>query len=238
MWWKNFAKLSRNVPLTVYGFFLGFVLFRHWLGIVLCGVIMLCLSMGFTNGRSEERSMHRQTADVLEAMAGAVSSGLSVPRALDMACGQIREMYAGMGIDKVQAVEVLYEAKRKTDTSCHKSFVRLGRELGSMEILAFANGLEIMEARGGNVALLCIETCDRIRRRCDLHEQVETLRTDMDLSRKLLFAAVPIVLILLDFIAPDFMAPLNRGPGVLVSCVAFVSIVVAWIWAEKICQIK
>ncbi len=232
------SGISAEVAYTsIYGFILGWVLFKNWIGVMFTGGMLLILAVMFPDNSYSHRVVLRQTADILEAMSSGLSSGNNPIKALTTACSQVQDMYISMGVQQIQAVETLRLGIGIGDTSGHSAFLKLGEDIESVEIRTFANSLRILEAKGGNMARLCAATCDILRRQCDLQEEVEAMRTDMDLSRRILFAIIPGVLILLQIMAPDFLTPMYGGTGRLLAIAVLLTIMISWILGRKLCQI-
>ena len=233
------VRASREtIYMSIYGAIVGWCLYRQWVMTLICTGILFFLSIWMPDRTRGHRQELRQTADILEAMASSISSGSSLPRAIGTACSQVEKMYESMGEKEARIAKMLRLGKMLGDTSGNGAFENLGKELKSSEIQAFAKALGILEIKGGNVSKLCLDTCDGLRKKCDLLDEVETLRTDMDLSRRILFLTVPAVVVMLHILAPEFMAPLYVGVGRLLSAGVFVVIVASWILSRKICKIE
>lgn len=231
-------KISRTaVVMTIYGALLGLILFRHFLGVIVCSGVFLVLNIRERETARDNRMLMKQTADLLEAMAGMIAAGRGFTGALISACQEVEQMYLNMGISKTPILDVVRANCGHRDKGCSRTFAEIGSRTNSAEIRAFAGAVEIIENKGGNGVVLCSDTCDALRRKCELHEDIELMRTDLDLSRKILFVSVPLIVILLTGIAPDFLDCLYTGTGRLVSVVAYVSVVVAWVLARRICRI-
>lgn len=231
-------KISRTaVVMTIYGCLLGLILFRHFLGIVVCGGVFLVLNIRERETARENRLLMKQTADLLEAMAGMIAAGRGFTGALISACQDVEQMYLNMGVSDTPILDVVRTNWGHRDKGCSRTFAEIGSRTNSVEIRAFAGAVEIIENKGGNGAVLCSDTCDALRRKCELYEDIELMRTDLDLSRNILFASVPLIVILLTGIAPDFLDCLYTGTGRIVAVAVYMSVVVAWIWARKICRI-
>ncbi len=231
-------RISRSaVVMTLYGSVLGLILFRHILGVVTCGGVFFALNMGERKSAQENRLLLKQTADLLEAMAGMIAAGRGFTGALISACQDVEQMYLNMGVSQTPIPDMVRANWGQRDRVCSRTFAEIGSRTGSAEIRAFAGAVEIIENKGGNGAALCSDTCDALRRKWELYENIQLMRTELDLSRNILFASVPLVVILLTGIAPDFMNCLYTGTGRIVAAAVYVSVVAAWIWARKICRI-
>lgn len=224
--------------LAIYGGLLGWTLFKNVLMVMICSILMALLSIFMPDKSNGKRQSLRQVADLLESMAGSISSGHSLPKAIQISCSQTREMYASMGVRQVVVINVLETARLVGDTSGTSAFGKVGETLDNPEIKAFAKALHILEKKGGNIARLCLDTCDGLRSKCDLQEEIETIRTDMDLSRRVLLITVPLVVLFIGLMAPDFMASIYVGKGRLVAIAIFITICVSWAISRKICEIR
>ena len=205
---KGFRVTARHLAGAAYGAVLGFFAFRGVIGTAACAVLFAVIMQGGRSGEQRRRQIVRQSADLLESMSSMLSAGRSVFRSLTGACDELEDVYRCSGVTDMPVIEAVRSRRPMSDRDCSGVFSELGIAAGAPELTAFAGAMDIMRDKGGNTAELCADTCDALRRKCDLADEIVTLRTDVDLSRAILMIMVPVVLIVFNMVGPDFLSPL------------------------------
>ncbi len=227
---------ARHLLGGAYGALLGFYIFRGVAGTLACAVIFAAVMQSGRGREQRQRLITRQAADLLESMSSMLAAGRGIGRSLTGACDELSEVYRCSGVTDTPVIDMIRASGRGRDTGCAEVFAELGKSAALPELEAFAGALSIITDKGGNSAELCGDTCDALRRKSDLAEDIVTMRTDVDLSRAILMVMVPIVLIIFSMVGPDFLSPLYTGTGRIAACASVGLIAGGYLLAGAICK--
>jgi tight adherence protein B len=212
--------LHRTVMLTILGVVLGVVV-----GLILPSLVLKALAA------RRARKFEQQLPDVLTLVASSLSTGFSLPQALDAVAHDVAEPAAK------EFSRAMAETRIGSDLS--EALTRLSDRMDSRNMRWAAMAIEIQRTVGGNLAGTLRTTASTLREREALFRQVRALSAEGRLSAWIL-AALPIVIFFwLLWINFDYISSLWRSPlGIALVAVALILLTIGVFWMRKVVEVK
>ncbi len=184
----------------------------------------------FLGGR-RTRKAKAQLADALVMMKGSISAGFTIVQAIETAASEIE---APLG-EELEGVV----ARMKLGTSVDEALGELLSNIPCEDVELFVTSVTVLRRTGGNMGECFGKLIETIERRGRVESKVRSL-TAQGIAQALVLLALPwFMLIALQFLAPDFIAPLfETGPGnAALVLVVFLEALGA-LWLRKIVVIR
>jgi len=180
--------------------------------------------------RRRAEALERQLAEVAEAAALAVRSGLSVSQALDFAGGEVGEPMAGI-MGRLGGIQRL-------GSSFEEALEHMGDELGTEDARLFVLVVGIHARSGGNLAGALDEVTSTIRHRIAVRRELRALSAQGRISGTILgFLPIAFFLVLAGTSHRD-LGPVYRSPvGLGMVSGGLVMEGLAYLWIRRILRI-
>lgn len=223
-----------RLSVALAGVALAVVLLPWWL---LTGPItgLLCwLAAGAyvrTRARRRLKKFAEGLPDVLQLIAGSLSSGFSLPQAVDNAAKDGEQPLAGelsralaesrLGVELEDSLDRVAERMRSTDLTWTVMAVRIAREVG------------------GNLAEVLLSTAETMRERGRIQRQVRALSAEGRLSAYILLGLPVGITIFMVLFRRSYITPLITDPiGWVMTVYGFLSVTVgAWVMS-RMCKLE
>lgn len=208
----------------------GFVTSGPLLGALLAVVAAVGAHLVPAVLRSRRRSLFSdQLGDTLQQLAGTLRAGYGLLQSVDALGREAPEPTAG----EFRRLVVETRLGRDVSTSLHA----MARRIGTEDFEWVVQAIDIHREVGGDLAEVLDTVAGTIRERNQVMRQVKTLTAEGRLSAYILLA-LPVVLAgALRLINPGYFELLTFGPGLVLSGVAVVMLVLGALWFRKLCQL-
>ncbi len=245
---KNY-KVYRLTPvqtiasMAVVGAFaaVGVFIFYQNLYFALAGLLFGLLGPRIYRAQLIEKraaALNIQFKDFLYALNSAISAGKSLEDAIIAARKDMEMLY--MDDNAVIMIELDNMAAKLSANALGEELIDdLARRSGNEDIQSFANVLSNGRAKGVNMTELIQKTVMVLSEKLEVKQEIATNLAAMK-SEQTVMMIMPVALILmLQFMAPDYLAPLYESPiGYVVVTVAVALLAVAVFLSRKILNIK
>lgn len=238
------SRLERaDIPLRaaeVLFFYVVGVVVLGILGLLIQGIIgaLVLLIIGIIAGpsvlsfRERQRKMKftEQLPDMLQLLAGALRAGFSLMQAVDAVSQEVEDP---MG---KELRRVVTEARlgRDLEDALDDTAVRTGSEDFAWAVMA----IRIQREVGGNLAELLLTVAETMIQRTRLRREVRALTAEGRISAMVLGVLPPGLGAFLALSNPEFMSPLFHDFfGQVLLGLAVVSMIIGFIWMNKVIQI-
>ena len=204
---KPHEWLMLKLGVSLGGLVLGVLLLPWWLLTAPLLAALFWLSAGvYLKFRARRRAGKFAEAlpDVLQLVAGSLSSGFSFPQAIDNAASEGQEPMAGelsralaesrLGVQLEDALDHVADRMASTDLTWTVMAVRISREVG------------------GNLAEVLLRTAGTIRERGMIRRQVKALSAEGRLSAYILIGLPIAITIWMALVRPEYLKPLVTEP--------------------------
>ncbi|MGH3413407.1 MAG: VWA domain-containing protein [Marmoricola sp.] len=208
---------------------LGGLLVAVLLG-VLVGAVIPPMVLNFLAKR-RARKFEVQLPDVLVLVASSLSTGFSLPQALD---GIVRDAPEPSAKEFARAL-----AETRIGTELEVALERTATRMASTNLSWTTMAIRIQRNVGGNLAETLRTTAHTLRERESLRRQVRALSAEGRLSMWILLA-VPILMAgYLFFVNRPYLALLWQRPlGMVMLAVSAVMLAVGYFWMRKVVEVK
>lgn len=181
-------------------------------------------------------TLKKQFRDMLESLAASFSSGSNVQRAFESALVDLRMQYGPTDYIVLEMEEIINGIKQNIGVEIMlKSF---GERSGNEDIVSFADVFEICYRKGGNMNSVVHKTHTVISEKMAVNDEIETKLTSNKLQHNVMSIMPIAVVAMLRFTNDTFAANFATPTGVLVNTVAIGIFVGAYIFGNKIVDIK
>ena len=192
----------------------------------------------YRKNRLEKRRtvLKRQFRDMLESLAASFSSGSNVDGAFKSALKDLQMQYSGKDYIVREMQEIVDGRAQNIDLEVMlRSF---GDRSGNDDILSFVDIFTVCQRKGGNINLVVHRTHSAISDKMSVADEIETKLTSNKMQHNVM-SVMPIVIVaMLRFTNESFAANFATLTGVLVNTVAIGIFVGAYIYGNKIVEIK
>jgi tight adherence protein B len=154
------------------------------------------------------RAFEAQLPDALSLIASSLSAGHTFLRAIQMMCEESEPPLAE------EFARVVNETR--LGDSVTDALARMAQRLEIRDLDWVVQAIRIQQTVGGRLADLLHTLADFIRARDEVRREVKVLTAEGRMSAWILTALAPFMLLLVQIISPDYMAPMYRGWGLIV----------------------
>lgn len=192
----------------------------------------------YKKSRLEKRrdTLKRQFRDMLESLAASFSSGSNVQHAFETAFEDLKMQY-GEKDDIVREVEEIIDGM-KQNINVEVMLKDFGNRSGNEDVMNFADVFSVCYRKGGNMNTVIHRTHSVISDKMAVADEIETKLTSNKMQHTVM-SFMPIALVaMLRFTNESFAANFATLTGVIVNTVAIGIFVGAYIYGNKIVDIK
>ena len=209
-----------DAPLALLGALLG----------ILVGIIVPPLVLRFLAGR-RARKFERQLPDVLTLVASSLSTGFSLPQALDAVAHDVAQP-AAKEFSRAMA-------ETRIGSNIEESLERMADRMDSKNMHWTAMAIEIQRKVGGNLGETLRTTATTLRERESLFRHVRALSAEGRLSAVILIALPIVILLWMLYVNGEYVSLLwTNLIGIAMSFVAVVLMVIGVIWMRKVVEVE
>jgi tight adherence protein B len=236
--WRAGEWAVLRVISVVVGILLG-ILLMHGDGLltllgallgITVGIIVPPLVLRFLAGR-RARKFERQLPDVLTLVASSLSTGFSLPQALDAVAHDVAQP-AAKEFSRAMA-------ETRIGSDIEESLERMADRMDSKNMHWTAMAIEIQRKVGGNLAETLRTTATTLRERESLFRHVRALSAEGRLSGVILIALPIVIFLWMLYVNGEYVSLLWKNLlGIAMCFVAVVLMVIGVIWMRKVVEVE
>lgn len=216
----GFVLLHGNVLAAIVGIMAGAVA-----GVLLPPAILRFLA------RRRARKFERQLPDVLMLVASSLSTGFSLPQALDAVAHDVAEP-AAKEFSRAMA-------ETRIGADIEDALERMADRMDSSNMRWTSMAIEIQRKVGGNLAETLRQTATTLREREALFRHVRALSAEGRLSAYILIGLPIAILLWMLMVNSDYISLLWKRPlGLLLSVAALILMAIGVAWMRKVVEVK
>ncbi len=186
----------------------------------------------------EKRSntLKKQFRDMLESLAASFSSGSNVQHAFESAYEDLKLQYSPKDLIVLEIQEIINGMNQ--NISVEVMLEDFGKRSGNEDVISFADVFSVCYRKGGNMNSVVHRTHSVISDKMAVADEIETKLTSNKMQHNIM-SVMPIVIVaMLRFTNEAFAANFATLTGVLVNTLAIGIFVGAYIYGNKIVEIK
>jgi tight adherence protein B len=177
------------------------------------------------------RKFERQLPDVLTLVASSLSTGFSLPQALDAVAHDVAQP-AAKEFSRAMA-------ETRIGSNIEESLERMADRMDSKNMHWTAMAIEIQRKVGGNLGETLRTTATTLREREALFRHVRALSAEGRLSAVILIALPIVILLWMLYVNGEYVSLLWKNLlGIAMSFVAVVLMVIGVIWMRKVVEVE
>lgn len=197
---------------------------------VTVGIIVPPLVLRFLAVR-RARKFERQLPDVLTLVASSLSTGFSLPQALDAVAHDVAQP-AAKEFSRAMA-------ETRIGSNIEESLERMADRMDSKNMHWTAMAIEIQRKVGGNLGETLRTTAATLRERESLFRHVRALSAEGRLSAVILIALPIVILLWMLYVNGEYVSLLWKNLlGIAMSFAAVVLMVIGVIWMRKVVEVE
>jgi tight adherence protein B len=199
------------------------------LGVVV-GIVVPPVVLRFLAGR-RARKFERQLPDVLTLVASSLSTGFSLPQALDAVAHDVAQP-AAKEFSRAMA-------ETRIGSDIEESLERMADRMDSKNMRWTAMAIQIQRKVGGNLAETLRITATTLREREALFRHVRALSAEGRLSAVILISLPIVILLWMLYVNGEYVSLLWKSLlGIAMSFVAVILMVIGVIWMRKVVEVE
>ena len=217
----------------------AWILYQNIFGVVIVVVIYPLYRKNYKLRKIKKRKqeLEQQFVDGIQSISLALLSGYSIENAWIEAERELRDLYGANAYMTIELKQM--NAAIQVNQSVEELLYRFALRSGCEDILEFAEVFRFAKRCGGNFAKIIQNTIVRIRQKCDTQEEIQTILAGKKMEQKVMNVVPIFLLAYLNITSNEFLSPLyGNAFGICVMSFAFLVYMVAFIWAEKIINIR
>lgn len=181
-------------------------------------------------------ALKRQFRDMLESLAASFSSGSNVQHAFEAAFEDLRMQYGPKDYIVLEMEEVINGMKQNINVEV--MLENFGKRSGNEDVVSFADVFSVCYRKGGNMNSVIHRTHSVISDKMAVADEIETKLTSNKMQHNVMSVMPIVVVAMLRFTNEAFAANFATLTGVLVNTLAIGIFVGAYIYGNKIVEIK
>lgn len=181
-------------------------------------------------------ALKKQFRDMLESLAASFSSGSNVQHAFQAAYEDLKLQYSPKDYIVLEIEEILHGINQNINVEV--MLEDFGKRSGNEDVISFADVFSVCYRKGGNMNSVVHRTHSVISDKMAVADEIETKLTSNKMQHNIM-SVMPIVIVaMLRFTNESFAANFATLTGVLVNTLAIGIFVGAYIYGNKIVEIK
>lgn len=181
-------------------------------------------------------TLKRQFRDMLESLAASFSSGSNVQYAFESAYEDLKMQYGAKDYIVLEMEEIINGMRQNIGVEV--MLANFGLRSGNEDVMSFADVFEVCYRKGGNMNSVVHRTHSVISDKMAVADEIETKLTSNKMQHNVMSIMPIVVVAMLKFTNASFAANFATLTGVLVNTVAIGIFVGAYIYGNKIVDIK
>lgn len=175
----------------------------------------------------------------LQAMAASLRAGASLRSAVERSATDVERMLAGQPLTPIVDELRRIESDLQKGLSLEEALIRLRERVQLEDVTDFVGAVLLCRVRGGNVAVVMASIAEIIQDKIAIRQQILTLTSGKRSEANMVTFGPPALVVLLGFIAPDYLAPLYGQPiGQLMLAVGTGLLAASFIIGRKVLEIE
>lgn len=206
---------------------------------IILGLIAIKFIVPMYKKRRLEKRKHtlnQQFRDMLESLAASFSSGSNVQMAFEAAVEDLKMQYSSKDYIVKEMEEVLNGIKQNINVEI--MLENFGQRSGNEDIVSFADVFSVCYRKGGNMNSIIHRTHDVISEKMAVSDEIDTKLTSNKMQHNVMSVMPIVVVAMLRFTNESFAANFATPVGVIVNTVAIAVFIGAYIYGNKIVDIK
>lgn len=206
---------------------------------VILGILAIKFLVPIYKKRALEKRniiLKQQFKDMLASLSASFSSGSNVQNALESALADLSEQYEPKDYIVIEMQEIINGVKQNINVEVMlESF---GERSGNEDIISFADVFTICYRKGGDMNSVIHKTHDVISDKMAISDEIETKLTSNKMQHNVMSLMPIAVVAMLRFTNESFATNFATPIGVLVNTIAIGVFVGAYLYGNKIVDIK
>lgn len=183
-----------------------------------------------------KNALKQQFRDMLESLAASFSSGSNVQMAFESAVEDLKMQYSPKDYIVKEMEEVINGMKQNINVEV--MLENFGKRSGNEDIVSFADVFSVCYRKGGNMNSVIHRTHSVISEKMAVADEIETKLTSNKMQHNVMSVMPIAVVAMLRFTNESFAANFATPIGVIVNTVAIGIFVGAYIYGNKIVDVK
>jgi len=183
-----------------------------------------------------KNALKQQFRDMLESLAASFSSGSNVQMAFESAVEDLKMQYSPKDYIVREMEEVINGMKQNINVEV--MLENFGKRSGNEDIVSFADVFSVCYRKGGNMNSVIHRTHSVISEKMAVADEIETKLTSNKMQHNVMSVMPIAVVAMLRFTNESFAANFATPIGVIVNTVAIGIFVGAYIYGNKIVDVK
>lgn len=233
-------KVVSTAVAAIFLIAVGNVFFQHALASAIIALFALLYPrvrrIALIRRRQEE--LGQQFKQALYSLSSSLSAGKSVENALQDATRDLQFLYG----DKTTYILVEFERithKIRNGETIESALFEFGSRSGLDDVRQFADVFAICKRTGGNLVEVMRKTSQVIGEKLDIQQEISVMVAQKRFESRVLGIAPIVVVGLLGYSSPDYMAPLYEGiVGRLIMAISLALLAACWWWTKHIMEIR
>lgn len=183
-----------------------------------------------------KNTLKQQFRDMLESLAASFSSGSNVQKAFESAVEDLKMQYSPKDYIVKEMEEVINGMKQNINVEI--MLENFGKRSGNEDIVSFADVFSVCYRKGGNMNSVIHRTHSVISEKMAVADEIETKLTSNKMQHNVMSVMPIAVVAMLRFTNESFAANFATPVGVIVNTIAIGVFVGAYIYGNKIVDVK
>jgi len=183
--------------------------------------------------RRRRDRLRRDFKDMLQALSALLSAGRSVENAFQALESDLRLMMAHGRSDLLREVRII-AARQRNGVPLEEALRDFAERAGMEEVDRMAEALTVCKKTGGDLVDVVRRTSAWIGEKMEVELEVAVGTAQKRFEARMMMAMPFAFVGLLQWIAPDYMAYLRDGPGLVVLTVCLVLLAACGLWIRRI----
>lgn len=183
-----------------------------------------------------KNALKQQFRDMLESLAASFSSGSNVQMAFESAVEDLKMQYSSKDFIVKEMEEVINGMKQNINVEI--MLENFGKRSGNEDIVSFADVFSVCYRKGGNMNSVIHRTHSVISEKMAVADEIETKLTSNKMQHNVMSVMPIAVVAMLRFTNESFAANFATPVGVIVNTIAIGIFVGAYIYGNKIVDVK
>lgn len=180
--------------------------------------------------------LKKQFSDMLESLSASFSSGSNVQNAFESAAEDLKMQYEEKDIIVTEMNEIINGMKQ--NISVESMLRNFGERSGNEDIQSFADVFSVCYRKGGNMNSVMRRTHDVLSDKMAVSDEIDTKLTSNKMQHNVMSIMPIIVVAMLRFTNKSLSANFTTPLGVIINTIAIGIFVGAYIYGNKIIDIK
>ncbi|OUM99199.1 MAG: hypothetical protein BAA02_07810 [Paenibacillaceae bacterium ZCTH02-B3] len=199
------------------------------------GLLAPRLAAGALLKRRRER-LRREFKDMLQALSALLSAGRSVENAFQALESELKLMMAHSRSDLLREIRII-AARQRNGAPLEEALRDFAVRAGMEEVDRLAEALAVCKKTGGDLVDVVRRTSVWIGEKMEVEMEVAVVTAQKRFEARVMMAMPFVFVGLLQWIAPDYMAYLRHGPGLVVMTVCLLLLAACGLWIKRIMEI-